>query len=146
VDDEEDRFVVATTGGAQRWVLHRPVDDWGDGHVHGLRVQVGDDGISAEGSSTFEGLTRENLRDFLVGLDRDFRGWQGVRSWTSMEREMTVEAGHDGRVRLAVTLRRAFRSFEDDAWSARIVLTLEAGEELSRLARNADRVLRPRPA
>jgi uncharacterized protein DUF6228 len=143
VTGEEDRFVVAPAGSTQRWVVHRPIDPYGDGHVHTMLVEVGDEGLTAGGHSTFEGRTSENLRDFLAGLAKDWRGWQGARTWTSMEGEMTLEASHDGlgHVTIAVTLRRAERPGDPDAWSARIVLTLEAGEELHRLAAGTEHSL-----
>jgi hypothetical protein len=43
------------------------------------------------------------------------------------------------------TLRQAQRAHAPDAWSARIVLTLEAGEQLREIASTADRFLRPQP-
>jgi hypothetical protein len=80
-------------------------------------------------------------------LDQDWRGWPGTRTWTAMENEMRLEAVHDGtgHVRIAVTLRRAERSHDTDAWSARIVLTLEAGEQLRELASAANQLLHPPP-
>ncbi|GAB2515058.1 DUF6228 family protein [Nocardiopsis aegyptia] len=141
----EDRFVVAPVDAPGRWVVHRPVDPEGDGYTHTVEVELSDDGISARGRSAFEGRTPENLRDFLVALAEDWRGWPGTRSWTSLEREMTVEAHHNGRsqVSLAITLRRADLHHTSDAWSARVVVTVEAGEELRRIADAADRLLRP---
>jgi hypothetical protein len=108
-------------------------------------VEFSDEGLTASGSATFEGQTPANLRDFVVGLAKDWRGWPGVRSWRSMEGELTLEASHDGRahVQLAVALRRAERTYAAGAWSARIVLTLEAGEELRRLAVGVEHLLRP---
>lgn len=78
-------------------------------------------------------------------LDQDWRGWHGTRTWKAMENEMTLEAAHDrtGHVRIAVTLRQAQRTHDPDAWSAWIVLTLEAGEQLRELASTADLFLRP---
>ncbi|MFE3457833.1 DUF6228 family protein [Nocardiopsis aegyptia] len=141
----EDRFVVAPMDAPGRWVVHRPNDLHGDGYTYMVDVEISDAGITAHGPAAFDGDTPENLRDFLVALARDWRGWKGARSWTSMGDEMTVEARHNGRshVSLAVTLRRADLHHTPDAWSARVVVTVEAGEELRRIADAADRLLRP---
>lgn len=145
VDGEDGRFVIAPEGSTQRWTLGGPVDPYGDGYVHRVFVEVIDDGIAASGWATFEGQTPRTLRDFLTWLDQDWRGWPGTRTWTAMENEMTLEATHDGtgHVQIAVTLRRGERTYDPDAWSARIVLTLEAGEQLHELASAADQFLRP---
>jgi hypothetical protein len=49
---------------------------------------------------------------------------------------MKIDARHDGRghVAIGVTLRRARQSYADDAWSARVVFTMDAGKEMTRLA------------
>jgi hypothetical protein len=145
VDGEDDQLVIAPEGSAQRWALGRPVDPYGDGYVHRVFVEVSDDEITASGWATFEGRTPQTLRDFLVRLDQDWRGWPGTRTWTAPENEMTVEATHDdtGHVQIAGTLRQAQRAHAPDAWSARIVLTLEAGEQLREIASKAGRFLRP---
>jgi hypothetical protein len=147
VDVADDRFVIAPEGSPQRWAVGRPADPYGDGYVHRVFVEVSDNGIAASGWVTFEGKTPQTLRDFLVQLDRDWRGWPGTRTWTAMENEMTLEATHDGtgHVRIAVTLRQAQRAYDADAWSARIVLSFEAGEQLRELASTADRFLRSAP-
>lgn len=48
---------------------------------------------------------------------------------------MTITAVHDARgyVALEVTVRRHRNSYASDAWSATIVLTLEAGEQMTAL-------------
>jgi uncharacterized protein DUF6228 len=144
VDGEDDRLIVAPDGSSQRWTLGRPVDLYDGGYVHRVFVEISDDGIAASGWVTFEGQASRTLRDFLMWLDQDWRGWPGTRTWAALGTEMTLEAAHDGtgHVRIAVTLRQAERS-DDHAWSARIVLTLEAGEQLRELASAADQVLRP---
>ncbi|RKS06569.1 hypothetical protein DFP74_2207 [Nocardiopsis sp. Huas11] len=141
----EDSFVITRADAPARWAVGRPVDVHGDGYTHMVDVELSDDGIAARGQAAFDGRGPENLRDFLVALEKHWRGWRGARSWTSVGEEMTVEAHHDGRgyVSLAVTLRRAERTYAPDAWSARVVLTVEAGEELRRIADAAQRLLRP---
>ncbi|MEV4794535.1 DUF6228 family protein [Asanoa sp. NPDC049475] len=49
----------------------------------------------------------------------------------------------DGRrhVSLAITVRRYARTYATDAWSARVVLVVEAGEEMKTLARDLDSLL-----
>lgn len=51
---------------------------------------------------------------------------------------MAIDAWHDGRanVKVAVTVRRSTMTYADDAWSARVVFTVEAGEQLASVARN----------
>jgi hypothetical protein len=50
---------------------------------------------------------------------------------------MEIEASHDGaRVLIAVTVKRPDMTFAEDAWSARIVFTLEPGEQLAGVARD----------
>ncbi|WP_411675059.1 DUF6228 family protein [Acidipropionibacterium acidipropionici] len=36
------------------------------------------------------------LADFFSGMVADWRGWQGVREWESLEGDMRIEATHDG--------------------------------------------------
>jgi hypothetical protein len=37
-----------------------------------------------------------SLAEFFRALDRDWRGWDGARSWTSVGDGCTIEARHDG--------------------------------------------------
>jgi hypothetical protein len=139
-----DVVVFAQPGSPRRWILHRPEDPYGDGHVYFLRVELRDDGLSAEGRSALDGRDARDLPTFLNHLVDCWRGWDGALSWTSLEGEMTLEATHHGRfVAIAITLRRPTHTREPDSWSARIVLTLEPGEELRTLAREASLVLTP---
>jgi hypothetical protein len=51
---------------------------------------------------------------------------------------MEIEASHYGRanVRIAVSIKRPQVTSTNDAWSARVVFTLEAGEQLTSVARD----------
>jgi NAD(P)-dependent dehydrogenase (short-subunit alcohol dehydrogenase family) len=57
----------------------------------------------------------------------------------------TFEGHGTGHVRIAVTLRRARRAPDPDAWPARIAPTLEVGEQLRELASAAGLILRRHP-
>jgi hypothetical protein len=125
--------------GVQRWRLYAPVDPHGDGYVLQMPVEVQDEGLCAQTTVTIDGYPRGgegDLAGFVRGLAEDWQGWSGRRVWDALEHEMSIAAVHDGRgyVSLAVTLRRHRRPYADDAWSARSVFTLEAGEEMGALA------------
>jgi hypothetical protein len=113
-------------------------------------VQVLDDGLYAETTATIDGYAAGRIGDlagFIRQLADDWRGWQGSRVWRALENELTVEARHDGRghVALGVTLRRSRHAYDEDAWSARVVFTLEAGQEMSALARSVESLLCQEP-
>jgi hypothetical protein len=137
---------VLERDGHRRWSLYPPVDPYGDGYVARLRVEVLDDGLSAETTATIDRSTAgsaDDLGTFLQQLADNWRGWPGNRVWHALENEMTVDARHDGRgyVTLGVMLRRCRQAYIDDAWSARVVFTVEAGEEMSALAREVQSLL-----
>ena len=140
-----DAVVVERERG--RLVLHRPVDDWGDGYVWSLRVELHGDRLSAEGRRNLDGRGPENLPAFLAGVESRWRGWDGIRSWTAMDEALTLDATHHGHaVLLGVTLRRIDRTTDGgpEVWSARLGLAILPGEELRGLARDAAAVLTPR--
>jgi hypothetical protein len=92
----------------------------------------------AETSATMVG-EEVDLGGFFQRLADDWRGWDGAREWRALEGEMNIDARHDGRghVAVGVTLRRARQAYaDDDAWSARAVFMVEAGEEMTRVARD----------
>ena len=130
-------FRLRTSDGCE-WIMHPPVDPYGDGYVRTADVEIRADGVTARTTATLsvepDGI---ELARFLAGLAADWRGWDGKRRWQAIEREMEIEAQHDGRahVMLAVTVRRPERAYAGDAWSARIVFTVEAGEEFTTLAK-----------
>lgn len=131
------------------WSLHPPVDPYGDGYIAHLRAELRDEGLYAK---TIVTINRQadgegDLAAFLASLADDWRGWRGSRIWHALEHEMSVAGVHDGRghVSLEVTLRRPNGAFADDAWSARSVFVLEAGEEMTTLARDIESLLAQPP-
>jgi hypothetical protein len=137
-----DAVILTQITTPRRCTLHKPQDEHGDGYVYFLRVDLEDAGLSAQGWSALDGQEGEDLPTFLNRLVDRWHGWAGTLTWTSMEGEMTLEAAHHGsHVELAVTLRRPHQTHEPDAWSARVVFTLEPGEQLKNLAHEASAVL-----
>ena len=130
-----EAFVLRDPNGCE-WTIGSPVDPYGDGMILRSPVGVRAHGLTASTNATLmAGLGHDDLSSFFFGLAADWRGWEGSRKWEALEHEMAIEAWHDGRanVIVAVTLRRSEKAYADDAWSARVVFTVEAGEQLSTL-------------
>ncbi|MFD8010740.1 DUF6228 family protein [Streptomyces sp. NPDC058955] len=73
-----------------------------------------------------------DLTEFLDGLARDFRGWEGERSWVTNRLVLTALFRSGGHVQLSWGLRSGI--FAEDAWECSVTTTLEAGEQMSRVA------------
>ena len=136
-------FVLEFPAEGLRWQIDPPVDPWGDAYVRSARVAIRADGLTAETTATVEGTGREDVAGFFAELAADWRGWTGERTWRDMEGRMAIEAWHDGRanVMIAVSIKRAWRPYAKDAWSARAVFRVEAGEQLSAVARDLSSLL-----
>jgi hypothetical protein len=133
---------------AARWVVQPPQDPYGDGYVYTVATELHDDGMTAATIAKVDGIFADlatTLSGFTESLAADWQGWDGIRTWQSMERELTIDARHDGRgyVSLGVTLRAPGPDWDDTAWSARTVFVLEAGEEMTRLAADLTHFFQP---
>lgn len=76
------------------------------------------------------------LATFIRDLAENWRGWQGVKSWSDFERTLSIQAEHDGLGH--VTLSFEMRSSAFDGWRASGPLPVEAGA-LDRLAAATER-------
>ncbi|MEU4219411.1 DUF6228 family protein [Actinoplanes sp. NPDC026623] len=132
-------FVLGDANGA-RWVLHPPQNPYRAGRVYTVAAELHENGMTAATIAKVDGVT---LPGFMAGLAADRQGWDGVRTWRSMEHELICDARHDGRggVSLGVTLQAPGTGWGDTAWSARTVFALEGGEEMTRLAADLARFL-----
>lgn len=131
------------------WVLHPPADPWADGYVAVMQVELHDEGLSARREVKLSLPTQAEEPDlvaFFAGLDDDWRGWDGERSWRSLDGRMWITARHDGKghVSLGATLQQHAHS--PDAWLARVFITLEAGEQMRSLVADLRSHLRTLPA
>jgi len=121
------------------WIIDPPVDPYGDGSICKAGVEVRADGMTARTTAILRDVFDPvNLASFFAGLASDWRGWEGKRHWEALEQGMAIEAWHDRRanVMIAVTVRQPQMAYADDAWSARVVFTVEAGEQLTTVSEN----------
>ena len=101
-----------------------------------LVAGLADDGLSAaKRVYAHYGLGWRDLAAFFAGLAADWRGWSGTREWASLEADLRIEARHEyGKLQLRVTLSQYRADWGNHGWQATADLTLEPGEELSRVA------------
>jgi hypothetical protein len=93
--------------------------------AHGERVDV---------QVSVRTLGDDGLPRFLSDLAEDFRGWTGVRSWRSFERELAVSAEHSGR---CVHLTwRLYGPAPCDGWHFETTTDHAPGEGMRNLARD----------
>ena len=148
-------FTLETPDGV-RWSIGPLLDPYRPVHGHapsrarqreGYRprssVELRASGLVARTASTLAGDGPRNLAEFFADLTAIWRGWDGERRWRAQEGEMEIEASHDRRahVLIAVTIKRPQVAIAKNFWSARVAFTLEAGEQLSSVARDLASVL-----
>ncbi len=75
-----------------------------------------------------------DLATFFANLAAGWRGWDGERSWESVEGDLRLDARHDGHVQLRVTLRADGSGWGNNGWTAIAELTLDPGEQVSVVA------------
>jgi uncharacterized protein DUF6228 len=95
-------------------------------------------GLSAT-RRVFHGYTTgfQDLASFFAALAEDWRGWDGVRTWESLEGDLRIDARHEyGHVHLGVTVRAPGPGWGDNGWSATADLRLDPGEQLLQVTAN----------
>lgn len=95
--------------------------------------------IQGPGLAASVGVTTwggDGLPEFVRGLEADFRGWDGERTWASLERDLELRATHrGGSIDLTWTLQFPQEPGTGDRfWTASLFLTIGAGEELKAMA------------
>jgi hypothetical protein len=74
----------------------------------------------------------DGLDVFLAELAEEFRGWNGARTWRSLERDLTLSAEHTGsHVQLTWGLHDRF---PDDEWHFEATTNHAPGEDMRNLA------------
>lgn len=73
----------------------------------------------------------DDMGEFFDGLARDFRGWEGERTWLTNDLVVTAVFGSGGHVCLRWTVRSGF--FPED-WTCTVTTVVEAGEGMTAVA------------
>jgi hypothetical protein len=98
----------------------------------GLRARIGAVTVSAWDGAGY-------LTEFFDGLARDFRGWEGERSWVNNELVVAATFGSGGHVYLSWTLRADVFS---SGWECTVTTVIDAGEELTTVAADVQEFFR----
>ena len=101
-------------------------------HMPGLDASLR---VSAHYATGFDELV-----GFLNEMASDWRGWQGERTYESLEHDLRLTAMHDGHIQLVVQLRETSAA---DGWSATGPVHLDPGEEMTRAAQDVAALLAP---
>jgi hypothetical protein len=80
----------------------------------------------------------QDLIDFLSGMARDWRGWNGERVYESLEGELRLIGSYNRHVKIVATLRQ---STVEDGWSATGTFTVDPGEQMSKVASDVSELL-----
>jgi hypothetical protein len=105
-------------------------------NLENVIAELRSDGLIAT-RRVYHGYTQgfADLADFFAGFAADWRGWDGARTWESVEGDLRIEAQHKfGHVQLRVTVRAHGSGWGNEGWSATADLTIDPGEQLSQAA------------
>jgi hypothetical protein len=118
--------LASSRDGGHLELRHRGPERWeAKLTLPGLTATAEVDSFSHNGEHTLGILFRR--------LSDDWRGWDGERTWTSIEGGLDLAASHDGLGHVALRVR-VRSGLYGDAWTARGVIWLDAGQ-LGRVAR-----------
>jgi hypothetical protein len=136
----EDGIELVADDGQARVRLLSPERPFADEFVD-FRVELQDLGLHAV--TAVRTIAGDGLASWSKTLADSYAGWEGERSWESLERDARIHARHDGRGH--VTLRfviRGPREYDEAAWEASVSVNLDAGEDMRGLARNLEGFVR----
>ncbi|AIG79137.1 Hypothetical protein AJAP_31575 [Amycolatopsis japonica] len=122
--------------GSDHDFLRLTADGFDDGAPQYLLAELRLQGLSASVQVVHHYATGfADLAEFFQQHVNDWRGWDGVRTWESLERDLKIDASHQyGHVQLRVTIQRFQPDWGNDGWPATGDLTIEPGEQLSQIA------------
>jgi Family of unknown function (DUF6228) len=121
---------VVTIGSHETKLELRCVDRRADGAAELLRARLVAPGLDVERDAyEFEGYAA--LAGLFDEMASSWRGWDGERTFYSLEGDLEITATHDGHVRLLVRLSQFSGPGE---WTVHAKLTIDPGEDLTAAA------------
>jgi hypothetical protein len=90
------------------------------------RVELAGPGLRAE-REVYAYAPLGDFRALFEGMARDWRGWQGERSWTSLEGELHLGCTHDGLGHIAIRVELETENRGPSDWKAVGTIRVEAG-------------------
>ncbi len=128
----EDGLEITAEQGGGCVLLRAAERPWND-EVLDFLCEIGDAGVRA--TTAIRTLDGDGLTSWTTDLAQSYQGWEGVRSWRSLEHDLRIDASHDGRGHVSLRfVVRGPRGYEPDAWEASVCVNLDAGEDMRRLA------------
>lgn len=138
-----DQAVALSSAESDAWVrLWNRVDPWDDGSIQ-ICVGIGTEDMQATAHGVTLAIRGDTLSPFFDQLVEHFTGWEGTLRWQSLEPGLEIEAvfRSGGQVDLTWTVG-PWRQ-PPATWRASVLVTVEAGEQLRRLAADLSWLLRP---
>ena len=77
------------------------------------------------------------LAKLFRSLSNDWRGWSGIKKWSSIEGEFSITCTHDGLGHIALLIRLSHDSGNSDPWSLNAELVVEVAQ-LDSIASDAE--------
>lgn len=110
------------------------------GELESIVVSVELQGLAARREvAAHYGNGFDDLSKFFNDLAEHWFGWRGIKSYSSLERDLQLEAEHTGsHVELTFDLHDPEFPGTSGSWRVRGQLTLEVGEELTQISNAMD--------
>jgi len=114
-----------------------------DGEIWSVTAAIETAGLNAETRVATHYATHfDELIAFIADLADSWRGWRGSKTYSSLERDLRLDAVHDGaHVRLRVTLTG---SNQPPQWTVTTELTSDPGAQMETAASDARSLLAAR--
>jgi hypothetical protein len=113
--------------------------EWIGAEVASFTATLTADGMEA--STGVYVMGGDGVANLFEAMATEWRGWDGVKGWESLEGDLEVAAQHDrlGQITVRITLRHNL----PPEWEARADLTIDPGEQLEVAARDLRRFFTP---
>jgi hypothetical protein len=122
-----DAFKIETPRGTL--ALSEPEPRLGRTRGDYVHVALTATGIQAECDVYYFHPHAPGLGHYFSDLAQSWKGWNGTKSWASLEREFSIDASHDGvgTVGLRVRLRGPSSPKGDAPWHVDVTLPVDPG-------------------